>query len=65
MARVRSDQQNRFDLFLGVAGVGADEEVEICEVEERLVLVKCHPRPMLRWLQQQVNKQCRGEDHHC
>jgi hypothetical protein len=67
MASVRSDQQNRFDLFLGVAGVGADEEVEICEVEERLVLVKCHLRPMLivRRLQKQVNKQCGGEDQYC
>jgi len=60
---VRSDQQNRFDLFLGVAGVGADEKVEFCEVEERLVLVQCNPRPVVRWLRQQVKKQCGGEDH--
>jgi len=61
IACVRGDDHERLDLDLGVAREGAADQVEVCQVEQRLVLLMLQRPPTQR--HQQPTEQSADADH--
>jgi hypothetical protein len=63
IACVRGDDHERLDLDLGVAREGAADQVEVCQVKQRLVLLmlQSHGPPTQR--HQQPTEQSAHADH--